>query len=161
MSFEYYIVYFEDIYVDIKLRTGVLNVSSVGVAVHPRGCNMPLRTFYKGNVRAAVAPDVKHARSSVVMAEWSRCNPHAIWGRPPGAWNGLDDSAVRPTEEQAEVHAGHVAPTTAIPLRSAKLGTSGGALLVGSNDGNSAEPVVEANAVVMIAARAIIGCNQC
>jgi len=121
---------------------------------------MPILSFHKSNIRAAVATDVEHARSSVVVAEWSRMNPHAIWVRPPGAWSGPDISAVRPAEEQAEVHAGHVAPATATELGSAECGTSVGALLVGSNDGNFAKPVVVANAVVVISARAIIGCNQ-
>ena len=110
---------------------------------------MPILSFHKSNIRAAVATDVEHARSSVVVAEWSRINPHAIWVRPPGAWSGPDISAVRPAEEHAHVHAGHVAPAAALKPRGGERGAPVRALFVCRGCGDSAEGPVATPTVVM------------
>ena len=114
---------------------------------------------HKGSVGAAVAADVRLVGLRVDVANRSRKKPGVVNGCPLGAGSGSDGAAVRPAEDHAPVHAGHVAPAAASVLQAREPGASVGALLVSSAERNPAKPLAVTDAVVIIPARAVIRSN--
>ena len=104
---------------------------------------------------AAVAADVRLFCPLVNRAELTgKCA--LVPGDCPGsACHGHVVAAVRPAEHHPEVHSGHVALAAASVTAVAVLGAAGGATPVVVDDGDPAEALVEADAVVGISGWAV------
>ena len=115
----------------------------------------------KRRVLAALAADVDVVRPCVGKAERAREIPR---GRRVGKRStrlAPPLPTVRPAEEHAHVHAGHVRFATAAILRVGELGASVGTLLVGRDENDPAECPTEARPGVPVARGAVIGLDRC